>query len=125
MSSFSISTGTPPSEEAELVAFLNTLFSKGSEAYLELTYALIRQNRANGAPEIKNIRFETARFAGDKHQGAFRVVFDVEFTFACEGSVTNKKNLTSDWTFTFDEDKKLLVFQSAAYDEPRSTDEEF
>ncbi len=69
--------------------------------------------------------FDRVNYDASTGKGCFRIVLDVRFTFGCEDSVTEKKDQTSEWTFTVNHPNKTIAFYSSPFAESRSTADEF
>nr|WP_189549071.1 hypothetical protein [Mucilaginibacter rubeus] len=112
-------------EPASLLNFLNTIFEPLSANYEQLKYALEREFRPEGSPEVVSLNFDRIKFDQNTGQGSFRIVLDIDYAFGCEDLVTHKKNQTSEWTFIVD--YKLLIINpySSPFTDSRTTFDEF
>ena len=113
------------SDDTGIQKFLNILFAPGSSNHWKLVYELQREFKQGGSPEITGIAFDRVNYNPANGNGNFRVVLDINFTFGCEDMVTEKKDQTSEWTFTIDLQHKTISFYSSPYVEGRSTVDEF
>jgi hypothetical protein len=112
-------------EPASLLKFLNVLFEPFSENYQQLKYALEREFRPEGSPEVTHLNFDRIKFDQNTGQGSFRIVLDVNYSFGCEDLVTYKKDQTSEWTFIVDYELLIISFYSSPYIDSRTTADEF
>lgn len=112
-------------EPASLLKFLNVLFEPFSANYEQLKYALEREFRPEGSPEVIRLNFDRIKFEQHTGQGSFRIVLDIDFSFGCEDVATNKKDQTSEWTFLVDYQLLIISFYSSPYIDSRSTADEF
>ncbi|WEA02158.1 hypothetical protein [Mucilaginibacter sp. SJ] len=112
-------------EPASLLKFLNTLFEPFSENRKQLKYALEREFRPEGSPEVVNLNFDRIKFDQNTGQGSFRIVLDIDYAFGCEDLVTHKKNQTSEWTFIVDYKLLIINLYSSPYTDSRTTFDEF
>jgi hypothetical protein len=112
-------------EPASLLKFLNILFEPFSANYEQLKYALEREFRPEGSPEVIRLNFDRIKFDENAGRGSFRIVLDVNYSFGCEDVVTYKKDQTSEWTFLIDHQLLIISFYSSPYIDSRSTADEF
>lgn len=112
-------------EPASLLKFLNLLFEPLSANYEQLKYALEREFRPEGSPEVTRLNFDRVKFDQSTGQGSFRIVLDVNYSFGCEDVVTYKKDQTSEWTFLVDYELLISNFFSSPYIDSRTTADEF
>ncbi|WPV01712.1 hypothetical protein SNE26_08005 [Mucilaginibacter sp. cycad4] len=112
-------------EPASLLKFLNVLFEPFSENCKQLKYALEREFRPEGSPEVVSLNFDRIKFDQHTGQGSFRIVLDIDYAFGCEDLVTHKKNQTSEWTFLVDYKLLIISFYSSPYTDSRTTADEF
>ncbi|MFC0514857.1 hypothetical protein ACFFGT_11635 [Mucilaginibacter angelicae] len=112
-------------EPASLLKFLNVLFEPLSVNYEQLKYALEREFRPEGSPEVIRLNFDRVKFEQNTGQGSFRIVLDIDFSFGCEDVVTNKRDQTSEWTFLVDYQLLIISFYSSPYIDSRTTADEF
>lgn len=112
-------------EPESLSKFLNVLFEPFSANYEQLKYALEREFRPEGSPEVTRLNFDRIKFDQNAGQGSFRIVLDVNYSFGCEDVVTFKKDQTSEWTFLIDHKLLIVSFFSSPYIDSRSTADEF
>lgn len=112
-------------EPASLLKFLNVLFEPLSANYEQLKYALEREFRPEGSPEVTRLNFDRVKFDQNTGQGSFRIVLDVNYSFGCEDVVTYKKDQTSEWTFLVDYKLLIINFFSSPYIDSRTTADEF
>ncbi|WP_431198415.1 hypothetical protein ACRQ5D_26845 [Mucilaginibacter sp. P25] len=78
-------------EPASLLNFLNIIFEPLSANYEQLKYALEREFRPEGSPEVVSLNFDRIKFDQNTGQGSFRIVLDIDYAFGCEDLVTHKK----------------------------------
>jgi hypothetical protein len=109
----------------DMDAFLNNLFAPASANYNQLALELQREFRQGGSPDVIRMTFDRVNYNVATGNGSFRIVLDVRFTFGCEDSVTEKKDQTSEWTFSFNQTRKTIAFYNSPFAESRSTADEF
>jgi hypothetical protein len=109
----------------DIDAFLNDLFVYASPNYNQLALELQREFRQGGSPDVTRMAFDRVTYNSVTGQGSFRIVLDVRFTFGCEDSVTEKKDQTSEWTFSLNQTDQTIRFYSSPFAESRSTADEF
>jgi len=112
-------------EPASLLKFLTVLFEPFSANYEQLKYALEREFRPEGSPEVLRLNFDRIKFDQQAGHGSFRIVLDVNYSFGCEDVVTYKKDQTSEWTFIVDHKLLIASFFSSPFIDIRSTADEF
>jgi hypothetical protein len=110
---------------ADVNVFLNDLFAPASANYNQLALEVQREFRQGGSPDVIRMTFDRVKYNAATGKGNFRIVLDVRFTFGCEDSVTEKKDQTSEWTFTVSQTHKTVTFYSSPFAEGRSTADEF
>ena len=106
-------------------AVINGLFTPSSENYNRLALELQREFRQGGSPDVTRMVFDRTKYDVTSGKGSFRIVLDVRFTFGCEDSVTEKKDQTSEWTFSLNKADLSVTFYSSPFAESRSTADEF
>jgi len=111
--------------KADIAVVLNTLFAPASANYQKLILELQREFRQHGSPDVTRIAFDRAKHDAAKNTGSFRVLLDVQFSFGCEDSVTDKKDQTSEWTFAVNLVTHIITFCSSPFVDARSTADEF
>lgn len=109
----------------DMSLFLNNLFGPSSANYNRLALELQREFRQGGSPDVIRMAFNRINYNATTGKGSFRIVLDVRFTFGCEDSVTEKKDQTSEWTFTVSDTNKIITFYNSPFAEGRSTADEF
>jgi hypothetical protein len=112
-------------EPVSLLKFLNILFEPFSANYEQLKYALEREFRPEGSPEVLRLNFGRIKFDPATGHGSFRIVLDINYSFGCEDVVTFKKDQTSEWTFLVDHQLLIISFYGSPYIDSRSTADEF
>ncbi|SDF89039.1 hypothetical protein [Mucilaginibacter gossypii] len=112
-------------EPASLLNFLNIIFEPLSANYEQLKYALEREFRPEGSPEVVSLNFDRIKFDQNTGQGSFRIVLDIDYAFGCEDLVTHKKNQTSEWTFIVDYKLLIINLYSSPFTDSRTTFDEF
>ena len=110
---------------ADIIAFLHSFFTPGSNNYQQLAYELQREFKQGGSPEVTAIAFDRVKYDAQTHTGSFRIVLDLNFTFGCEDIKTEKQGETSEWTFTINSADSTIDFYSSPFAESRSTADEF
>ncbi len=110
---------------AEIQSLLFLLFEPGTANYQLLAYELQREFRQGGSPDVTRIAFDRVAFDPSTGNGRVRVLLDIRFTFGCEDSVTEKKDQTSEWTFSVDAATNTIRFYSSPFADSRSTADEF
>ncbi len=110
---------------ADVQTILSLLFYPGTANYRALAYELQREFRQGGSPDVTRIAFDRISFNQNTGAGKLRVILDIRLTFGCEDSVTEKKDQTSEWTFTVDAANLTIRFYSSPFAESRSTADEF
>jgi hypothetical protein len=112
-------------ENKALAKLFRALFQPFQENWFTLSREIQHELKASGSPEITHLEFDRISFDNESHQGKFRVVLDVNFTFGCEDLKREKEGETSEWTFTFDQAEKTLTFHGSPFVQSRSTADEF
>ena len=113
------------SHDADIATLLGDLFALTSANYNKLALELQREFRQGGSPDVTRMAFDRVDYNAATGKGSFRIVLDVRFTFGCEDSLTEKKDQTSEWSFTLNGDTKTITFYSSPFAESRSTVDEF
>ena len=111
--------------DVDITPLLSDLFAPTSANYNQLALELQREFRQGGSPDVTRMAFDRVDYNAATGKGSFRIVLDVRFTFGCEDSVTEKKDQTSEWSFTLNGDTKTITFYSSPFAESRSTVDEF
>lgn len=113
------------SQDADIATLLGDLFTPTSANYNQLALELQREFRQGGSPDVTHMVFDRVNYNAATGKGSFRIVLDVRFTFGCEDSVTERKDQTSEWSFTLNGDTQTITFYSSPFAESRSTADEF
>ena len=111
--------------DADTAAFLDDLFEPSCVNYNQLALELQREFRQSGSPDVTRMAFDRVNYNAATGKGSFRIVLDVRFTFGCEDSVTEKKDQTSEWTFSLNRNTRTISLYSSPFAESRSTADEF
>ena len=111
--------------DSDVSALLNNLFAPASANYNQLALELQREFRQGGSPDVTRMALDRIYYNAAADKGSFRIVLDVRFTFGCEDSVTEKRDQTSEWTFTMNGGTQTIHFYNSPFAEGRSTADEF
>ncbi|MBS7563740.1 hypothetical protein KHS38_04935 [Mucilaginibacter sp. Bleaf8] len=125
MNSFTIQANALPDEKDDVTAYLTQLLAPNTDNYNLLKYEIQREYRFSGSPDITNMKYDRVKFDAASGKGSFRVVLDINFTFACEDIRTEKTDQTSEWTFEINKDTHTVTFYASPYIDSRSTADEF
>jgi len=110
---------------ADITGFLKLLFVPLSANYDQLKYAIEREFRINGSPDITRMDLDRVAFDHTSGKGSFRVILDISYTFSCEDVLTEKSDQTSEWTFFIDTGLGIIFFYGSPYVDSRTTADEF
>lgn len=125
MNSFTVQPATLPQAQDDVAAYLTQLFAPGSANYDLLKYEIQQEYRFSGSPDVTHMQFDRVKFDAASGKGSFRVVLNINFTFACEDVRTEKADQTSEWTFTVNSQAQSISFYGSPYVDSRSTADEF
>ncbi|MFD0766468.1 hypothetical protein ACFQZI_16525 [Mucilaginibacter lutimaris] len=105
---------------------VETLFTRGTEAYAMLIKALTEENKDKyGSSEFEDLTFEIKRFDAATLKGRMRINYKLQLTFSCSAIVNNLNNQHSYWNFELNPSFNAAYFTGEDYGDLRSTADEF
>lgn len=99
---------------------------KQEAAHQLMKTAIEQENSVHaGSPELECFTLDRLKTNYSTLTGKFRVVYDLNFTFGCEGLKREKEDQTSEWTFQCYPNHTSILFKGPQYRDLRTTEDEF
>ncbi len=112
-------------EDLDMEILLQETFNLEEHRQLMKT-AIERENSIHsGCPELECFTIDRIQVDYAALTGKFRVFYDINFTFGCEGKRIPKEDRTSEWTFAYDSKHHSILFKGSPYRDLRTTADEF